>query len=100
MKDIHKIIRKLNRNKATGPDHTPIKVIKASANIIDSHLRYIINKDRKINKHSEDAKTALVKSVYKKDDRDQITTFRSVSLLNGFSKIYGFLHDSLSKFTD
>ena len=39
MEDINKIIRKLNRNKATGPDHIPTKVIKASANIINSHLR-------------------------------------------------------------
>ena len=66
--DINKIIRKLNSNKATGPDRIPIKVIKASANIIDSHLTYIINKDRKINKYSEGAKTALVRPIYKKDD--------------------------------
>ena len=66
MEDINKIIRKLNPNKATGPDRIPIKVIKASANIIDSHLTYIINKDRKTNKYSEDAKTALVRPIYKK----------------------------------
>ena len=59
--DTNKIIRKLNPNKATGPDRIPIKVIKASANIIDSHLTYIINKYRKINKYSEGAKTALVR---------------------------------------
>ena len=99
--DINKIIRKLNPNKATGPDHIPIKVIKASGNIIDSHLTYIINKDRKTNKYSEDAKTALARPIYKKDDRDQIKNYRPVSLLNGFSKVYErFLHDSLSKFTD
>ena len=45
--DINKIIKKLNPNKDTGPDRISIKVIKASANIIDSHLTYIfnINKD-------------------------------------------------------
>ena len=47
--DINKIIKKLNPNKATVPDRIPIKVIKASAVIIDSQLTYIINKDRKIN---------------------------------------------------
>ena len=70
--DINKITRKLNTNKATGPDYIPIKVVKASANIIDSHLTYIINKDRKTNKYSEDARTALVRPIYKEDDRDQI----------------------------
>ena len=49
MEDINKTIKKLNPNKAAVPDSIPIKVIKASANIIDSYLIYIINKDRKIN---------------------------------------------------
>ena len=40
MEDINKIMKKLNPNKATSPDHIPIKVIKASANIINSHLTY------------------------------------------------------------
>ena len=66
MVDINKIIKKLNPNKATSPDHIPIKVIKASANIINSHLTYIINKGRKINKYSEGVKTALVRLTNKK----------------------------------
>ena len=57
-------MRKLNPNKATGPDRVSIKVIKASANIIDSNLTYIKNKDRKTNKYSEDAKAALVRRIY------------------------------------
>ena len=36
--DINKIIKELNPNKAAGPDCIPKKVIKASANIIDSHF--------------------------------------------------------------
>ena len=99
--DINKIIRKLNPNKATGPDRIPIKVIKTSANIIDFQLTYIINKDRKTKKYSKDAKTGLVRPVYKKDDRDQMKIYRPISLLNGFSKVFElFLHDSLSKVTD
>ena len=55
----------------------------------------------KENKCSENAKTALVKPINKKDDRGKIKNYRPVSLLNGFSKIYErFLHDSLSNFTD
>ena len=64
-------------------------------------MAYIINKDLKENKFSENAKIALARSIYKKDDRDKIKNYRSISLLNGFSKIYErFLHDSLSNFTD
>ena len=79
----------------------PLKIIKTAANVIDSHLAYIINKDLKENKFSEKAKTALVRPIYKKDDRDKIKNCRPVSLSNGFSKIYErFLHDSLSKLTE
>ena len=81
-KPLHKILVKLysklelNPNNAAGLDCFPVKVIEASANIVDSHLAYIINKDCKINKHFEHAKTALVRSIYKKDDRDQIKNYR------------------------
>ena len=44
---------------------------------------------------------ALVRSIYKKYDRDQIKNYKPCSLLNGFSKVYErFLHNSLSKFRD
>ena len=64
---INKVIRSLNPN---GPDRIPLKIIKIAVNVIDSHLAYIINKDFKENKFSENAKTALVRPIYKKGDRD------------------------------
>ena len=101
IEDINKIMKLLYPNKATGPDRIPLKIIKTAANVIDSHIAYIINKDLKENNFSENAKTALVRPMYKKDDSDKIKNYRPVSLLNGFSKIYErFLHDSLSNFTD
>ena len=35
---INKIIKGLNPKKATGPDKTPVKIVKLAANVIDSHL--------------------------------------------------------------
>ena len=87
IEDIKIIIKSLNPNKATGPDRMLLKAIKTAANVIDSYLAYIINKDLKENKFSENANTALVRPIYKKDDRDKIKNYRPVSLLNGFSKI-------------
>ena len=99
--DTNKIIKSLNSNKATDPDRMPLKIIKTAANVTDSHLAYIINKDLKENKFSENAKTVLVGPIYKKDYWGKLMNYRPVSLLNGFSKIYErFLHDSLSNFTD
>ena len=98
---MNKIIKSLNPNKTTGPDNIPLKIIKTAANVIDSHLSHIINKTLKENKFSENAKTALVRPIYKKDDGSKIKNYRPVSFLNGFSKTYErFLHDSLSNFTD
>ena len=99
--DINKIIKSLNPNKATSPDYIPLKIIKTAANVIDSHLAYIINEDLKENKFSEIAKIALERPIYKTDDTDKIKNYRPVSLLNGFFKIdERFLQDSLSNFTD
>ena len=77
-KDINKIIKSLNPNKATGPDRMSLKIIKNAANVTDSHLAYIINKDLKENEFSENAKTALVRPISKKDDRDKSKNYRPV----------------------
>ena len=37
IEDINKIIKNINPKKATGPDEIPPKIVKLSANIIDSH---------------------------------------------------------------
>ena len=60
-----------------------------------------------INSFSNFAKVASVRSIFKKDDRTNIKNYRSVSLLNYFSKIYKnvwneqllhFVNHSLSDF--
>ena len=74
--------------------------MKTAVNVIDSLLAYIINKDPKQNKFSENAKTAFVRPIYKKNGREKTKNYRPVSLLNVFSKIdERFLHN-LSSFTD
>ena len=62
----------LSSDKATGPDGVPVKFIKISANVIDSHLVNIINKDIDLNCYSENTKTANVRPVFKKDQRTEV----------------------------
>ena len=64
-------LRLKNTRKATGPDFIPLKFIKFALNVIDSHLFYIIIKDLEKNKHSEEPKTALVRPIFKKNERNK-----------------------------
>ena len=95
--DVNKIIKSLNPRKTTVPDGISVKIFKFARNVIDSHLTNIINRNMKGNKFSEDAKTDLVRPLYKKNDRDKIQNYRPVSIFNGFSKVYErYLLNSLS----
>ena len=47
--DINKLLKNINIKKATGPDTIPPKLVKLSANIVDSHLCNIIKKDLESN---------------------------------------------------
>ena len=64
---INKIIKELNPRKATGPDKIPSKIVKLSANIIDSHLANIINNDLSKNCFSKNARVASVRPIFKKN---------------------------------
>ena len=47
--DMNKFINSLRSGKDTGPDGIPVKFMKLSTNVIDSHLANIINKDIDVN---------------------------------------------------
>ena len=47
--------------------------IKTAANVIDSHLACVINKDF-MEKKSGNAKTALARPIYRKDNREKSKT--------------------------
>ena len=56
-------------------DRIPLKASKTAANVIDSHLAFIANNDLQENKFSENAKTALVRPIYRKDDNSKIKNY-------------------------
>ena len=43
VKDINKLLKSLDSKKATGPDCIPPKIVKLSANVVDTHICNIIN---------------------------------------------------------
>ena len=70
--------------------------MKVASKVIDCHLCNIINKDLK-SKYSEEAKTALVRPIYAKNEINKTERYRPVSILNGMCKIYErLIHTSLS----
>ena len=58
-----------------------------SANVIDSHLANI-NNDITKNAFSEKAKLAFIRPMFEKNEREKIKNYRTVSILNCFSKVY------------
>ena len=106
VEDINKIIKNINPKKTTGPDKIPPKIVRLSANIIDSHLMNIINNDLSNESFSNEAKVATVQPIYKKKNCDKIENYRPVSICC-FSKVYKrfflekfkpFINTFLSKF--
>ena len=86
---INTLLKSVNTKKATGPDNIPPKLVKLSANVIDSHLCNIINKGLQNFSFPDAAKKiASVRPIYKKKCRNTIENYRPVSILNNFSKIY------------
>ena len=78
-----------------------MKFIKLSANLIDSHLENIINKDIDLNCYSENGKIGNVRPIFKKVERTKAKNYRLVSLLNIFSKIYErFIYENLTPFVN
>ena len=86
--EINKIIKELDPKKAIGLNKIPPKIVKMSANVIDSHLVNIINNDITINVFSKKAKVACAKPIFKKNEGEKIENYRPVSILNCFSKVY------------
>ena len=68
-----------------------------SANVIDKHLCNIINMDIENYNVPENTKVATIRPIYKKKSRNESESYRPVSLLNAFSKIYErYMHDSIT----
>ena len=99
--DINNLLKGINIKKATGPDTIPPKLVRMSADIIDSHLCNLINMDIDNDDFSDGGKLASVRPLVKKKSRNIIENYRPVSILNTFSKIYErYIHNSSTPFVD
>ena len=93
-------INSLSPDKATGPDSIPVKFIKLSANVIDSHF-INRNKDIDLNCYSESAKSAKVRSIFKKmRELKYKVTDLLVSLIHFLQFMRDFIHENLTPFVN
>ena len=81
--EIQKRLKNIDTKKATGFDKIPPKLVKLSAEILRTSLSIAINNSLKYGVFPDDAKIDKGKQ-----NKNEITNFRPVSILNTFSKIY------------
>ena len=87
--EIEELIKCFDTNKAAGIDTIPPKLIKIAADFLTPLLTVAINKSTEENIFPASAKIASVIPLDKgKPNKNEISNYRPVSVLNTFSKFY------------
>ncbi|CAK1598183.1 unnamed protein product [Parnassius mnemosyne] len=101
--DIIRIIQSLKNKKSFGYDGISTQVIKSVCNSISGPLSHIINVSILAGMFPERLKTVIVKPLYKKNNKEDMSNYRPIALLPVFSKvmekvIYESIYAFLAKF--
>ena len=84
-----KRLKNIDTKKSTGFDKISHKLVKLSAEVLSTPLSIAINNSLKYGAFPDDAKIASVIPLDKgKPNKTEISNFRSLTILNTFSKIY------------
>jgi Notch-like protein len=86
--EFEKIIILLRPKKSCGYDEISNRIIKLTAPFIISPLTYICNAVLSTGVSPDRLKYAIVKPIFKKGNKQEISNYRSISLLTSFSKIF------------
>ena len=85
--DINIVLKYTDPKKVSGPDTFLPKLVKVSANVIEKHLCSIINMDIDNYNVPDNTKVATARAICRKKSRNELESYRPVSLLNAISKI-------------
>ena len=77
---VTKLLRKVNPNKASGPDSIPARILKELADEIAPLLTIIFNKSLEQGEVAADWRKANVTAIYKKGNKYEPSIYRPVSL--------------------
>jgi len=86
--EIKNIIKSLKSKNTCGYDEISNRVMKLSSPFITSTLTYICNAVLKSGVFPDRLKYAIVKPIYKKGSKTDISNYRPISILTSFSKIF------------
>jgi hypothetical protein len=89
--EIEKIVKSLKTKNTFGYDEISNWIIKLTAPFIISPLTYICNAVLSTGVFPDRLKYAIVKPIFKKGNKQEISNYRPISLLTSFSKIIGKL---------
>jgi len=86
--EIEKIINSLKSKNSHGYDEISVNILKFSSPYISSQLCHICNKMFSTGVFPERLKYAVIKSIFKNGDRNNVSNYRPISLLPAFSKVF------------
>ena len=99
--EVSSIIQSLKKNKSTGPNSIPVKLLKILDPHISVQLSQIINDSFQNGTFPEKLKIAKVIPIFKKGDASKNSNYRPISLLTIFSKIFEkLMHQRLYNFLE
>lgn len=86
--DIKKIIMSLNSTNSVGYDGIATKILKHVSDEICGHLSHIINLSISEGVFPDALKVAIVRPLFKKDDREIMEHYRPISLIPIIAKVF------------
>lgn len=86
--EIMNIIRKFKLKKSSGWDEVPISILKHTSHIIAGPMSYICNSSFKEGVFPSKLKLSVIKPLYKKGCKNNMSNYRPLALLSTFSKIF------------
>lgn len=99
--EVLRLLKSLKRNKETGLDDLPPRLLKDSAEYISAPLTYLINLSITTNMIPTDWKMAKVIPIHKSGTRSNLDNYRPISILPTISKIFEkIIHRQVMTFLD
>ena len=87
-KEISPIAKSIKTKNTHGYDGISTQILKVNSNYITSPLTYICNKVILSGIFLDQLKFSIIKPVYKKGDRTNLTNYRPISLSTSFSRVF------------